>query len=61
MSDQLVSWVSVIVGTPCALVAILQLCRLCPRRRYRRLVRITQLRVWRIAWTRLDVSDDDQL
>lgn len=61
MSSQLSSWLSAIVGMPCALVAIFQLCRLCPRRRRRRAVRITQLRMWGMVWTRLDMSDDDQL
>ncbi len=61
MSDQLPSWLSVIVEVPCAVVAIIHLCGLGPRRRHRRAVRITHVRVWCIAWTRLDVSDDDQL
>ena len=61
MSDQLPSWLSAIVGVPCALVAIFQLCRFCPRRRRRHGMRITHVRVWGIAWTRLDVSSDDRL
>jgi hypothetical protein len=61
MSAQLPGWLSFIVAIPCAVVAILQICGFRSRRQHRRAMRITQLQVWGITWTRLDVSNDDQL
>jgi hypothetical protein len=58
MHNQLLSWLSLGVGVPCAIASILQLLGLVASRRHRRVVRYRKMRVWGIAWTRLDVTDD---
>jgi len=61
MPEQLWSCLSVVVGVPCAVLSLLQLYKFVAPRRRRSGLRLVQLRVGGIAWTRLDITDDRQL